>query len=35
MQNGDEWKTQENKKNRLETLKDIYNADTTKNLLEG
>ena len=36
MQNGDEWKTQEKKKkNRLETLKDIYNADTTKNLLEG
>lgn len=23
------------KKNRLETLKDIYNADTTKDLLEG
>ena len=28
-------KHRKKKKNRLETLKDIYNADTTKNLLEG
>lgn len=29
-----EWKTQEKKKTD-ETLKDIYNADTTEDLLEG
>lgn len=34
MQNGDEWKTQ-GKKKTDETLKDIYNADTTEDLLEG
>ena len=32
MQNGDEWNTQK-KQNRLETLKDIYNANTTNELL--
>lgn len=34
MQNGDERNTQK-KQNRLETLKDVSNANTTKELLGG